>query len=87
MNKQGHIFMTLIISLAFFMFGILMIGLIFPDISIARTADNLDCSNVNITDGNKLACLGVDIIVPTFIISLVLIAAGGVILKLTGNLE
>ena len=84
MNKKGNFLMTGIIALAFFMFGILIIGLIMPDISIARSVDSLDCSNVSISSGNKIACLGVDGIVPAFIISLVLIGGGAVVLKLIG---
>ena len=82
MNKKGNFMMTAIIALAFFMFGILIIGLLFPDIAIAKSVDSLDCSNVTISSGNKLACLGVDGIVPAFIISLVLIGGGAVIVKL-----
>lgn len=84
LNKKGNFAMTMIIAVVFFMFGILIIGLIFPDIAIARSLDSLDCTNMTISDGNKLACLGVDGIVPAFIISLVIIGGGAVILKLTG---
>ena len=84
MNKKGNFLMTGIIALAFFMFGILIIGLIMPDVSIARSVDSLDCSNVSISSGNKLACLGVDGVVPAFIISLILIGGGAVVLKLIG---
>jgi hypothetical protein len=82
MNKKGNIAMTAIIALAFFMFGILIIGLLFPDISITRDSNNLDCSNQSISSGNKIACLGVDAVVPAWIISLVLIGGGAVIYKL-----
>lgn len=84
MNNKGNILMTGAIALAFFMFGILIIGLIFPDIAIARSSAGLDCTNMNISSGNKMACIGVDIIVPTFIITLVLIGGGAVVLKLVG---
>ena len=82
MNKKGNFLMTAIIAVAFFMFGILIIGLLFPDIALTRTSAGLDCSNVTISSGNKIACLGVDSIVPAFIISLVLIGGGAVIVKL-----
>ena len=82
MNKKGNFMMTFIVALAFFMFGILIIGLIFPDIAITKSVDSLDCSNVTISSGNKMACLGVDGVVPAFIISLILIGGGAVILKL-----
>ena len=85
MNKKGNFMMTAIIALAFFMFGILIIGLLFTDISITRSSDSLDCSNEDISSGNKLACLGVDFIVPAFIISLVIICGGAVVVKLIGG--
>jgi hypothetical protein len=85
MNKKGNFAMTIIIALAFFMFGILIIGLLFPNIAIARSSDNMDCSNLNITSGNKIACLGIDGIVPAFIISLVLIGGGLIVNRLVGN--
>lgn len=81
-KAQGNILMTIIVALAFFMFGILIIGLIFPDIAITRSSDSLDCSNQTISSGNKIACLGVDIVVPMWIIALILIGGGAVILKL-----
>jgi hypothetical protein len=85
-NKgQGSFLMVIIIAVAFFMFGIVLIGLLFPDISITRSSDNLDCSNMSISDGNKLSCLGVDAIVPAFIIALVLIGGGAIVIKLTGG--
>ena len=83
-NKKGNFMMTSIIALAFFMFGILIIGLLFPDIAIARSSDSLDCTNMTISSGNKIACLGVDGIVPAFIICLVLIGGGAVVYKLVG---
>ena len=83
-KKKGNFMMTAIIALAFWMFGILIIGLIMPDISITRSSDSLDCSNMTISDGNKLSCLGVDMIVPAFILSLLIIGGGAVILKLVG---
>jgi hypothetical protein len=87
LNKkaQAQIMMTIIIALAFWMFGILFIGLIMPDVSISKSLTNLDCSNMSISDGNKLACLGVDSVVPAFIFALVVVGGGTVILKLIGN--
>ena len=82
MNKQGNIMMTIIIALAFFMFAMLFLGFIMDNIAVSRTSDNLDCSNLNITSGNKIACIGVDLIVPSFIITIVIIGVGVIILKI-----
>lgn len=86
MNKraQGSI-LTILMVVAFFMFGILIIGLLFPDISLARASDSLDCSNLNISSGNKIACIGVDFVVPAFIIVLVIIGGGAIVSKLVGG--
>lgn len=85
LNKKGNMFLTISIVVAFFMFGILIAGLLMPDVSITRDSDNLDCSNMTITDGNKMACLGVDSIIPALIIALVIIGGGAVVYKLTGR--
>ena len=84
-KSQGQIFLTIIIAIAFFMFGVLFVGLIMPDVSITKSMTNLDCSNMTITDGNKLSCLGVDSIIPALIIALVIVGGGYIVLKLTGN--
>ena len=86
MNKkaQGSI-LTILMVIVFFMFAILIIGLLFPDISLARASDSLDCSNLNISSGNKMACVGVDLVVPGFIITILLIGGGAIIWKLTGG--
>ena len=81
-KAQGQFLVTLVVAAVFFMFGILAIGLIFPDISLARASDSLDCTNQSISSGNKIACISVDFVVPGFVILLVLIGGGAVILKL-----
>lgn len=84
-NKKASIFLTISIVIAFFMFGILIVGLLMPDVSITRDSNNLDCRNMTITDGNKMACLGVDGIIPALIIALVIIGGGAIVDKLTGR--
>ncbi len=81
-KAQGTTMLAIISAVAFFMFAIVFIGLLFPDIAITKDSSNLDCSNMTISNGNKLACLGVDSIVPTFIITVVLIAGGFITYKL-----
>ena len=82
MNKKGSVLMTIIVALAFFMFGILIIGLLFGDIAYSKSSDSLDCSNQSIRSGNKLSCIGIDIIVPGWIIVLVLIGGGAIVYEL-----
>ena len=83
-NKSGSALVTIVVAVAFFMFGILIVGLLMPDVAITRSSDNLDCSNMSISDGNKLACIGADIAIPGFIITILLISGGAVVYKLIG---
>ena len=79
MNKRGQsLFLSIVVALAIFMIGSLFINFITPEITITRDSTHLDCSNDDISDGNKLSCLAVDIVVPYFII-IILSAAGGII--------
>jgi len=71
-----------IIAIAFFIFGILIVGLILPDVSLARGSDALDCSNLSISSGQKIACLAVDAAVPYLIIAIVLVAGGLIVWKI-----
>lgn len=83
LNKKGGAFMTLLIAVVFFMFGVLIIGLLFPLIS--GTRGDLSCSDNTISSGNKLTCLGIDMLVPAFVISLVLIGGGYFLEKLLSS--
>jgi len=90
MNKinkkaQGSLLWNIVMGLSFFMFGILIIGLLFPDIAVTKSSVGLDCSNQTISSGNKLACLGIDSTVPIWIISIILIGGGAVVLKLVNG--
>lgn len=78
-NKRGQTLgVAIIISIFIFIVGMLTINIIKPEVTVARSPEVLDCSNASITDGNKLTCLAVDVVVPYFII-LVLAIAGGII--------
>lgn len=78
MNNKGQTAMLAVLfSVLFFMFGIVFINYIRPDVQ--TTQGSLDCNNTSvISDGTKLMCLITDGVVPYFII-LVLASAGGVI--------
>jgi len=77
MNKKGALFFSIITAVFVFMVGMVVINLIKPDVTLARNSDNLYCSNVtNISDGTKLTCLAVDLVVPYFIITIVAISIG-----------
>ena len=80
MNKKGSgLGIAIIISIMFFIVGLTMINFITPEVTRTRASNALDCSNATgISDGNKLTCLAVDLVVPYFIL-LVFSAAGGYI--------
>lgn len=80
MNKRGSIGIAIMVSIMFFIVGLTMINFITPEVTNARAATTgLNCANASaISDGNKLTCLAVDLVVPYFIL-LVFSAAGGYI--------
>lgn len=79
MNKGGQtLFIAILVGVMIFIAGMVFMNYLGPEITNARAATALDCSNPAISDGNKLACLGVDLVVPYFII-IVISAAGGLI--------
>ena len=76
-NKKGSIGITVMVSLMFFIIGLTMLNFITPEITRTQASDVLNCDNAAaISDGNKLTCLAVDLVVPYFIL-LVFSTAGG----------
>lgn len=69
----------------FFIFFIMIINFLQPDIRAAQ--QSLDCSNTNISDGSKIACLLVDGLMPYFIILVVSAALGAVTSRMVGGLQ
>jgi hypothetical protein len=79
MNQKGAtFFIAIIFAVMIFVAGMLILNFMKDDISAVTSSTALDCNNQTITDGNKVACLGMDIAIPYFFI-LVLSAAGGII--------
>lgn len=80
MNNKGQtVFMSIILTIALFMIGMLLINFFKPEITNARANNALDCSNsASISDGNKLMCLYVGSTLPLYILA-VLSTAGGII--------
>lgn len=78
MNKKGAIMLSVWFAIFIFIFGILFLNFIYPN--VAQTRIDLDCTNVTgISDGNKMTCLATDLTVPYWIL-LVISVAGGVVL-------
>ena len=66
MNKRGSVFFGVSVGIFLFVMGVLFIPFITDDITTTRT--DLNCANgTAITDGTKLTCLTVDLVVPYLI--------------------
>lgn len=65
MNKRASIFLGVAIGLFIYIMGVMFIPFITDDITTTR--DDLDCTNTTISDGTKLSCLTVDLVLPYLI--------------------
>lgn len=86
MNKRGQtvmfaIFWTIII----FMVGVLIFPFIGDEVTRVTGSANLDCNNATISDGAKLTCLEVDIVIPAFLITVISIIGGIALTRLLMN--
>jgi len=79
-NKRGQTLgISIIIGITILIVGLMSINFVRDEVTDARLASGLDCSNsTGISDGTKLTCLAVDLVVPYFLL-LVLSAVGGII--------
>lgn len=81
MNNKGQ---TVLIAVFFafflYLFGIVFINFIIPDVDTARSA--LSCSDTTISDGSRLLCLFVTTPVVYFIMALLSIVGGIIIERL-----
>jgi hypothetical protein len=76
MNKRGNIGIAVIVAIMIFLIGLPVINILKPEVDRARGASGLDCTNVSISDGTRLTCLGTDLVISYFIL-IVVSAAGG----------
>lgn len=77
MNKKGSVYLSIIISLMFFMMGMIFLNYLKPEVSVATSATGLNCDSASaISDGVKLTCLITDSVIPVFIISVFSVAGG-----------
>lgn len=74
MNKQGSIFLAIFFAFFIFIFGILFINFLIPDIDLARTS--LSCTDSTISDGTKLMCLFTDGALILYIWAIISISGG-----------
>ena len=69
MNSKGTVILVILIAVAYFMFGMLIMNLIKGDISNYTGTSGLNCTTPA-TDGDKVTCLIVDATIPIFIIAI-----------------
>jgi len=73
MNKKGQtqtVGFAILWAILIFMIGILILPFIGDEVTRTTGTDQLDCNNSTISDGTKLTCLSVDIVIPYFLIIL-----------------
>jgi|TARA_R100000789_G_scaffold99782_2_gene107409 hypothetical protein len=74
---------AIVVAITFFIVGMMTINFIRDEVTTARLSDGLDCSNADvISDGTKLTCLAVDIVVPYFILLVLSGAVGWIVQRL-----
>jgi hypothetical protein len=79
MNKRGqNLILAIIAAVMVFVAGMLFLNHIKDDVTLTRVT-GLDCTNNSISDGNKLTCLGADLVVPVFILIVVSVAGGAIV--------
>ena len=84
LNKKAQSTGIPAISIAFmtavfiFLVGMGVMNLIKPEVNVSKNTDNLNCNSLTISDGTKVTCLIVDVVIPYFIITIIA-ASGGVI--------
>ena len=82
-NKRGQVVLvSLMIGIIVFMMAMIFINPITDVITEVRAADQLNCSSATITDGSKMTCLIVDLILPYFIVTILGLAATIITAKL-----
>lgn len=85
MNKKaeiGSIGFSIVIGISLFIVAMAVVNLLTPEITNARAATALDCTNSSISDGTKLTCLAVDWAIPGYFLAIFAAFGGMVITRL-----
>lgn len=84
-NKKGQMaLVSLMIGVFIFLLGMGFIDPIKDVITEARAGDQLNCSSDDITDGAKMTCLAVDLILPYFICVVLAVAGAWISARFIG---
>ena len=82
MNKKAQTLgISIIVAITIFIVGMVAVNLLKPEVTRVRDATGLDCSNTadfptGISDGTKLTCLAIDLVIPYFIVIIFSVAGG-----------
>lgn len=71
--------LALVIGVSLFIISMALVNLMTPEITNARAATGLDCTNSSISDGTKLTCLAVDWAIPGYFLA-IFSAFGGIVI-------
>ncbi len=74
MNNKGTFFASILVALFVMIAGFTVLNFIKTEVSATRL--QLNCAGTPATDGTKIMCLSIGIVVPYFIIVLLGIVAG-----------
>jgi hypothetical protein len=79
LNRKGqNLLLAIITTVLIFAAGMMFLNHI-PDDVISTKIIGLDCTNPDISDGNKLACMGTDLIIPILFVAIVSLALGAIL--------
>jgi len=81
MNNRGGMFLVVLSAIAILLAGFIFLNPMKELITNARGANQLACSDTTISDGIKLICLGMDLVVPLLIIIIGVFAVSIIINK------
>ena len=85
LNKKGQVaLLGLIIGVFIFLLGMSFIDPMKDVLTEVRGGSQLDCTNTSVSDGNKLTCLAVDLVLPYFIVTVLAVAGAWMSAKLVG---
>ena len=86
MNKKGQtapMGLAIVVGIFIFLVGMVSVNILKPDITLVRSAaSGIDCGNSSISDGTKMTCLTIDLVVPMFIISILSLVGGLITFKI-----
>jgi hypothetical protein len=81
MNGKGQTLMlSVIFALMIFFAGALFMNFLKDNIDMARGVNGANCGAVGMSDGSKVTCLVVDLVLP-YAVLIVLSAAGGIMME------